>query len=205
MSITFPGFGSKARAMLDAVNRSQAIVQFDLEGKILEANANFCAAFGYELCEIVGRRHRIFVDPDEAASAAYREFWARLARGEFDRRQCRRLGKGGREMWIEASYNPVFRGGRPLRIVAFATDITEAKRRADEDAAKLAAVSRSQAVVEFTPDGEILTANANFCDTLGYSPDEIVGSHHRMFCEPAYAASGEYGRFWLRLGKGEAI
>lgn len=205
MSITFPGFGSDARAMLDAVHRSQAIVQFDLEGKILEANANFCAAFGYELCEIVGRHHRIFVDPNEAASAAYREFWARLARGELDRRQHRWFGKGGRGMWIEASYNPVFRGGRPLRIVALATDITEAKRRADEDAAKLAAVSRSQAVVEFTPDGEILTANEIFCDALGYSPDEIVGRHHRMFCEPAYAASDEYGRFWLRLGKGEAI
>src|SRR5262245_20985483 len=113
MTSFLPRLGSDATAILTALHRSQAVIQFDLEGNILDTNANFCSAMGYELSEIVGKHHRIFVDPAEAASAAYREFWARLRRGEFDRQQYRRFGKGGKEVWIEASYNPLWRGGRP--------------------------------------------------------------------------------------------
>src|SRR5690606_20234604 len=157
---------SDSSAILSAMDRSQAIIQFDLTGKILTANANFCTALGYELTEITGRHHSMFVDPAEAASPAYREFWANLARGEFDSRQYKRIGKNGREIWIEASYNPVFRRGKPYKVVKFATDITAAKRQAVEDAGKLAAISKSQAVIEFAPNGDILTANENFCATV---------------------------------------
>ena len=199
------GWGGNAKAVLDAMSKSQAIIEFDLTGKILTANANFCQAIGYQLNEIVGQHHRMFVDPSEASSAEYGEFWARLGRGEFDRKQYKRIAKGGREIWIEASYNPVFRGGKPYKVVKFATDITAQKLKSAEDAGKLAALSRAQAIIEFTPNGDILTANENFLATLGYSLGEIQGKHHAMFCEREYTVSDDYRRFWLRLAGGEFV
>ncbi|QPB22274.1 PAS domain-containing methyl-accepting chemotaxis protein [Rhizobium sp. 007] len=199
------GFGSDAKAILAAMNRSQAIIEFDLTGKILKANANFCAALGYELSEIVGQHHRMFVEPAEASSNDYREFWARLNRGEFDQRQYKRIGKGGKEIWIEASYNPVIRGSKPYKVVKFATDITAQKLKAAEDAGKLNALSRAQAVIEFTPKGEILSANENFLTALGYQLPEIQGRHHSMFCDSAYTSSDDYRRFWQRLEGGEFV
>jgi methyl-accepting chemotaxis protein len=202
----FPSpFGSDAKAILSAMQRSQAIIEFDLQGKILTANENFCKTLGYDLPEIVGQHHRMFVDPADAASADYREFWARLARGDFDSRQYKRIGKGGREIWIEASYNPVFRGSKPYKIVKFATDITAAKLRSAEDAGKIDAISRAQAVIEFTPNGDILTANGNFLSTVGYQLADIQGKHHSMFCETAYSRSDEYRDFWAKLRNGQFI
>jgi methyl-accepting chemotaxis protein len=190
-------------AILAAMDKSQAIIEFTLEGKILRANDNFCAALGYELKEIIGQHHRMFVDPAEATSADYAEFWRNLAAGKFDRRQYRRIAKGGREIWIEASYNPVFKGGKPYKVVKFATDITASKLRAAEDAGKLDALSRAQAIIEFTPSGEILTANKNFLSTVGYELSEITGKHHSMFCEPDYVRGSEYQDFWAKLRNGE--
>ena len=203
MSRLFPRFGGDTAAVLAAMHKSQAIIEFDLSGNILNANPNFCAALGYELAEIKGKHHRIFVDPAEAGSVEYREFWARLGRGEFDRQQYKRVTKSGREIWIEASYNPVFRGGKPYKVVKFATDITAVRQKGMEDAGKLNAVSRSQAVIEFTPAGEIITANENFCGALGYQLQEIQGRHHRMFCDTAYVQTEEYRQFWEGLGRGQ--
>ncbi|MDM9620698.1 PAS domain-containing methyl-accepting chemotaxis protein [Rhizobium sp. S96] len=195
--------GANARAILDAIHKSQAVIEFDLTGRILTANENFCAAMGYRLAEIVGQHHRMFVDAAEADSQEYREFWARLAKGHFDRRQYKRVRKGGREVWIEASYNPVFNAsGAPFKVVKFATDITAAKLKSAEDAGKLDALSRAQATIEFTPDGHILTANENFLQTLGYRLEEIRGRHHSMFCDPAYAAGTAYKDFWKNLSEG---
>ncbi|MBK5570423.1 PAS domain-containing methyl-accepting chemotaxis protein [Ensifer sp. SSB1] len=188
--------------MLDAINRSQAIIEFDLTGNILTANENFCRAMGYELREIVGRHHRIFVQREEAASAAYRDFWTRLARGEYDRQQYKRIGKGGREIWIEASYNPVFKGKTPYKVVKFATDITATKAKSTDDQGKIDALSRAQAIIEFTPAGEIIAANENFLKTMGYELHEIVGRHHSMFCEPDYAHTPDYAAFWRDLSAG---
>ncbi|WP_143523619.1 methyl-accepting chemotaxis protein [Pararhizobium arenae] len=200
-----PGFGGDSRAILAAMNKSQAIIEFDLQGNILHANANFCAALGYALAEIKGKHHRIFVDPAEAASSEYREFWGKLARGEFQSMQYRRITKSGRDIWIEASYNPIFRGGKPYKVVKFATDITAVKLKAMEDAGKLSAASRSQAIIEFTPTGEILAANENFCAAVGYQLSEIKGQHHRIFCDPSYVATEEYRTFWDKLGRGEFL
>jgi methyl-accepting chemotaxis protein len=199
------GAGTDAKAVLESMSKSQAIIEFKLDGTILSANQNFCQAMGYQLSEIVGQHHRLFVDPTEAASADYRDFWSRLNRGEFDRRQYKRIGKGGKEVWIEASYNPVSRGGKPYKVVKFATDITEQKLKAAEDAGKLDALSRAQAVIEFTPKGEILTANKNFLEALGYQLAEIQGKHHQMFCEPSYTASDDYRQFWAKLAAGEFV
>ncbi|WEZ83107.1 PAS domain-containing methyl-accepting chemotaxis protein [Rhizobium sp. 32-5/1] len=208
-------FGFDTKAILDAMSRSQAIIEFDLTGKILSANENFCKALGYQASEIIGRHHSMFVLPEEVSTPAYKAFWEKLARGEFDQCQYKRIAKGGREIWIEASYNPVFRRGKPYKVVKFATDITAAKLKSAEDNGKLAALSRAQAVIEFTPEGQILTANENFLSALGYSLPEIQGKHHSMFCEAGFAQSPAYKAFWedlragtfatdqfLRIGKG---
>ena len=205
MGMGFLGFASDAQCILDAMSKSQAIIEFDLTGKILTANENFCKALGYELREIVGQHHRLFVDPTEAASPAYGQFWANLAAGKFDQRQYKRIGKGGREVWIEASYNPVFKGSKPYKVVKFATDITSQKLKAAEDSGKLDALSRSQAVIEFSPSGEILFANENFLKVLGYQMAEIRGQHHSMFCESHHVNSPDYRQFWARLSAGEFV
>ncbi|WP_137155861.1 PAS domain-containing methyl-accepting chemotaxis protein [Rhizobium sp. FKL33] len=198
------GFGNAAaKAVMDAMSKSQAIIEFKLDGTILTANENFCRAMGYELSEIAGQHHRMFVDPAEANSQAYRDFWASLAAGKFDQRQYKRITKAGKEIWIEASYNPVFRNGKPFKVVKFATDITDRKLQATEDRGKLDAISRAQAVIEFTPGGEILTANENFLKTLGYQLSEIQGKHHSMFCESSYINSQDYREFWNKLAAGE--
>jgi methyl-accepting chemotaxis protein len=199
------GLSSDSKYILDAISKSQAIIEFDLAGNVLTANENFCKALGYSLNEIAGKHHSMFCDPAYAATSAYRDFWARLGRGEYDAGAYKRFARGGREIWIQASYNPVFKRGKPFKVVKFASDITEAKKRAVEDSGKLDAISRSQAVIEFTPAGDILTANENFCNGLGYTLSEIVGKHHSMFCDPTYARSDEYRQFWPRLAKGEFI
>ncbi len=196
---------SDASRILSAVSKSQAIIEFDLQGKVLTANENFCRALGYELKEIVGNHHRMFCDPAYVTTPAYHDFWARLGRGEYDAGTYKRLAKGNREIWIQASYNPVFRSGKPVKVVKFAADATEAKKKAIDDAGKMEALSRSQAVIEFLPTGEILTANENFCSAMGYALGEIVGKHHSIFCDPAYARTEEYKRFWQSLAQGEFI
>ena len=188
--------------IIEALSRSQAVIQFDLTGTILTANENFCRALGYDLKEIVGKHHRIFCDPAYVASDEYRQFWARFGRGEYDASSYKRLRKDGGEIWIQASYNPVLRGGKPYKVIKCATDITAAKMQATEDAAKLDAISRSQAVIEFTPTGEILHANENFCAALGYDLKEIVGKHHRMCCDQSYTRTPAYAEFWRSLAEG---
>ncbi|KRB62136.1 chemotaxis protein [Rhizobium sp. Root708] len=196
-------FGGNASEILEALDRSQAIISFKPDGTILDANENFCSAVGYQRDEIVGRHHRIFVHPAEAESSEYSAFWKRLSEGQFDQRQYKRIGKDGREIWIEASYNPVMRRGKVIKVVKIATDITASKLRDIDSSGKLAALSRAQAIIEFTPDGKIMAANQNFLDSLGYSLEEIVGQHHRMFCEARYVSSPEYAQFWSRLAAGE--
>ncbi|UXS04907.1 methyl-accepting chemotaxis protein [Agrobacterium tumefaciens] len=199
----FSKFGLDASSVLEALSRSQAIIEFDLSGNILTANENFCKAVGYRREDIIGRHHSLFVLPEEASSPAYKAFWAKLSRGEYDQGQYCRRTKGGEEIWIEASYNPVFRFGKPYKVVKIATDITAIKHRAAEDGGKLAALSRAQAMIEFTPDGTILGANENFLAALGYTADEIVGKHHAMFCEQDYTRSPDYRVFWEELRGGK--
>ncbi len=198
-------YRSNAAHIVDAISRSQAMIEFDLTGIILDANENLCQAVGYTLSELKGQHHRIFCDPVYAASEEYRRFWSNLGAGKFDAGEYRRITKSGKDIWIEATYNPVTRGGKPYKVVKIATDITAKKLVAAEDAAKLAAISRSQAVIEFTPDGIILDANENFCQGLGYELAEIRGKHHRMFCNRDYAASKDYTVFWEKLSRGEFI
>ncbi|MFE1600491.1 methyl-accepting chemotaxis protein [Methylobacterium sp. ID0610] len=197
-------FGRDTAALLDALDRSQAIIAFSTDGTILAANDLFLRTVGYTLAEIKGRHHRLFVDPAEHDGAAYRDFWASLARGEHRTAEYRRLGKGGREIWLQASYSPVLgRGGRPVKIVKFAADITERKRVDADYRSKIEAVERSRAAIEFDLTGHILTANPLFLGAVGYGLDEIRGRHHRLFVDPAERETPAYREFWTRLARGE--
>lgn len=315
------------QGMIDAINRVQAVIEFELDGTILTANENFLGAVGYSLDEIKGQHHRMFCEPEYAASNEYKQFWAAFKNGEFSAGEFKRVTKNGDEIWINASYNPVFDSdGKPFKVVKFATDITEqvalrheavtlslvanetdnsvlitnakgeieyanpgfskltgfsfkeAKGKKPDDflygrltdrqvanhiddqlraqkafseeiviydksgephwvalsvnpvfdndgtvskfvqvqtnitetkleqqsfQCKLDAISRTTAVIEFTPDGTILDANENFCDASGYSLDEIKGKHHRIFCDPEYTKSADYRGFWEKLRSGE--
>ena len=204
VQITDTSKHDQMQSQLEALNKSQAMIMFTPDGKILEANANFLGAVGYTLEEIKGQHHSIFCEPAYRQSAEYRAFWDKLGRGEFDAGQYKRIGKGGREIWIEASYNPILDGnGKAVKVVKYATDITAQKLKNADYEGQLIAINKAQAVIEFTPDGRILNANENFLGALGYSLDELKGQHHSMFCEPAYRASAEYRAFWDKLGRGE--
>jgi methyl-accepting chemotaxis protein len=146
----------------------------------------------------------MFVEPQYKDSAEYREFWARLSRGEFQAGQFKRIGNGGKEVWIEASYNPVLdRRGKPFKVIKFASEVSKQKAEYADLLGKVNAIGRSQAVIEFSLDGTIIDANANFLHTLGYTLDEVRGRHHSMFVESAYRDSAEYRAFWQKLGRGE--
>lgn len=195
---------AELKAKLKALDRVQAMIEFDLSGNILAANTNFLSAVGYTLPEIVGRHHSMFVEPGHQDSAEYRDFWNRLRGGAFEAGQFKRFGKGGNEIWIEASYNPLIgRDGKPTKVVKFATDITRQKAEDAERVGQVAAIRKAQAVIEFTLDGVILDANENFLATVGYRLDEIKGKHHSMFVEPAYRSNPEYAAFWAALKRGE--
>ncbi|MBL8361354.1 MAG: PAS domain S-box protein [Rubrivivax sp.] len=196
----------ESASKIAAIDRAQAVIEFDLAGRVLCANANFLSLTGYGADEVVGRHHRLFVTPDEAASAEYLAFWERLSRGEFVGGEFKRVGKDGREVWIQATYNPVMDPlGRPVKVVKFATDVTQAKLRSADHESKIAAIDRSQAVIEFDLDGHVLDANRNFLKAMGYTLREIRNQHHSLFCTPEYSQGEEYRDFWLRLSEGEFI
>lgn len=194
---------AEMEGQIQAIRTSQAVIEFELDGTIITANENFLGAVGYSLDEIVGQHHRIFVDPEEAATRAYENFWAQLRRGEFSQGEYCRWRKDGKAIWIQASYNPILdTQGNPIKVVKFASDITAQKEKSNDYEGQLNAISKSQAVIEFTPTGQILTANDNFLGAMGYTLDEIQGQHHRMFVDGETAQSGEYRAFWESLAQG---
>jgi methyl-accepting chemotaxis protein len=187
-----------------AINKVQAVIEFSLDGTILNANDNFLNAMGYRLDEVQGQHHSIFVEPGFEHSNEYQEFWAKLNRGEFESQEYKRIGKNGKEIWIQASYNPVLDGeGKPLKVIKFATDVTAQKLANANFAGQINAISKSQAVIEFNMDGTIITANDNFLGAIGYELAEVQGQHHSMFVEPGVEHSREYKEFWAKLNRGE--
>lgn len=187
-----------------ALHRSQAVIEFNMDGAIRTANENFLSVMGYSLSEIQGQHHRIFVDSEYADSAEYKEFWEKLNQGTFESAEYKRLGKGGKEIWIQATYNPILNDdGKPYKVIKFATDITQKKLLSADYEGQIAAVNKSQAVIEFNMDGTIRNANDNFLAVMGYQLGEIQGKHHSMFAEPEFAKSEEYRDFWAALGRGE--
>jgi len=192
-----------AQGKIAAIDRAQAVIEFNLDGTIITANDNFLATVGYGLSEIQGRHHSMFVEPQERDGSAYRDFWARLARGEYQAAEYKRVGKGGKEIWILATYNPILdEAGKPFKVVKFATDVTQQKLKAADSDGQMEAIRKSQAVIEFRMDGNIITANRNFLNTLGYTLDEIRDRHHSMFVDPMERSSAAYGEFWAGLNRG---
>jgi len=189
--------------MIAAIGRTQAVIEFNLDGTIITANENFLKAVGYSLPEIQGKHHSMFVEPATRDSAAYRDFWASLNRGQYQSAEYKRIGKGGREVWILASYNPILdEDGKAFKVVKFATDVSAQKLKHADMAGQIEAIGKSQAVIEFNMDGTILTANQNFLGAVGYSLGEIQGKHHRMFVDPADRDGAEYRDFWANLNRG---
>ena len=198
------GAGNDDGHIIDAIKRSQGTIEFTMDGKIITANKNFLSLLGYELEEVKGKHHSMFVDPEYAKSPEYREFWERLATGEFFTAEFHRFGKGGKDVWIQATYCPVLnKHGKPYKVFKVASDVTDQKRQTSDYAGQIEAIGKSQAVIEFDMEGKILTANQNFLDAMGYTLAEVQGKHHQMFVDPAYAKSPEYKKFWetLRSGK----
>ena len=195
---------TEANAKLAAVSRSMAMIEFTPDGIVIEANENFCKAMGYSAEEVRGKHHRIFCEEAFYRSEEYAKLWRDLARGEPISGTFQRLNKSGKEIWLEASYMPVLGPDRQVRsVIKVATDITARVNQDHENQSRLAALGRSMAVIEFTPEGRVITANDNFLKTTQYSLNEIVGQHHSMFCHRAEAESQGYKNFWASLNRGE--
>ena len=172
---------AELEAVLQAVDKTQARIEFDLDGIILDANRQFLDLMGYRLDEIKGKHHRLFVSGDDANSPDYKAFWVNLQRGEFQSGEFRRRTKDGREVWIQAAYNPVYNAeGCVTHCVKFAVDITAQKRERQALLSQFDALNRSQAVIQFDPEGNSLEANQNFLDAMGYTLEEIQGQHHQQ-------------------------
>jgi methyl-accepting chemotaxis protein len=192
------------RGQIAAIGRAQAVVEFDMDGRIREINDNFARVMGYSRAEVVGKHHSMFVEPAVASSGDYRNFWAKLNRGENELGTYKRVARGGREVWLQASYNPISdAGGKPFKVVKYASDVTEATERNVDFAGQLAAIDRSQGVIEFDMDGTIRKANENFLRIMGYSQGEVVGRHHSMFVETVQSSAADYRGMWAKLSRGE--
>ncbi|MBA4361713.1 MAG: pili assembly chaperone [Pseudomonas sp.] len=195
---------SEANAKLAAVSRSMAMIEFTPDGIVLDANDNFCSVMGYSADEVRGKHHRIFCEEAFYRSEAYAKLWRDLARGEPVGGSFLRLNKRGKEVWLEASYMPVFGPDRQVKsVIKVATDISARVYKEHEEESMLAAIGRSMAVIEFTPEGNVITANDNFLKTMHYSLNEVVGKHHSLFCHRAESESSAYKAFWASLNRGE--
>jgi methyl-accepting chemotaxis protein len=193
----------ESQGQIDALNRVLGVIEFSLDGTILALNQNFARVTGYDAAEVVGKHHRIFMPHSEASSSDYIRFWQDLARGEFKSGIYKRIAKNGQEVWLQATYNPILDSdGKPLKIIKFATDITQQKARDLDLASQLSAIRQIMAVIEFDLQGNILDANDNFLNTVGYQKSAVVGKHHKMFVPSDVQQSAEYAQFWQKLAQG---
>ena len=193
-----------ASARFAALERNQATVEYDADGRILTANPNFLQIMGYDLSEIRGQPYSTLLSPKELGSDAHRELWTRVRAGEGQVAMLTCRTSQGREVILNSSFDPLTEpDGRITRVFQVAQDITETEHAARDLRARMEALDRTLAVIEFDLDGTIESANQNFLDATGYSMAEILGKNHRMFVELDLANSEEYHRFWelLRLGE----
>lgn len=191
---------------LNAISASNAMIEFNLDGTIINANENFLQTMGYKLDEIQNKHHRIFCQEDLVKSNEYALFWEKLNQGEFLSETFKRVTKSGKEVYLQATYNPIKdHKGKTYKIIKFATDVTAEKMRTVNYEGQLKAINESNAVIEFNMDGTIISANENFLKTTKYTLKEVKGFHHRMFCEPDYTNSLDYKLFWEKLNRGEFI
>jgi len=190
---------------ISAIGKSQGVVEISLDGMILKANEVYLNMLGYTEQALLGQHVSMVLDPVYAKSSAYTTLWSKLVQGGSDSGQYKRIAKDGKEVWIQASYNPIYDlNGKPFKIVNYTIDITSQKLEAANNAGQISAIDKIQGVIEFDLTGKITAVNDNFANVTGYSEKEIVGNHHSMFVEPAYRNSHEYKAFWEALSRGEA-
>lgn len=195
---------TEQNGLLEAINRSMAVIEFDLEGVVLKANDNFLKTMGYRAEQVIGQPHRLFCTPEFGRSAQYTELWSRLKNGRFQSGTFERINSQGQPVWLEANYNPIKdASGRVVKVVKFAMNVTTKVQQESEANAKLQAIDRAMAVIEFDLNGGILTANQNFLTRMGYTLAELKGKHHRLFCRAELVNSSAYEDFWRRLNQGE--
>lgn len=190
------------KALIKAIKSHVAVIEFTPDGTILDANPLFLKVAGYKLEEIREQHHRIFCTPEYAHSPDYPVFWEKLRAGEAHSGTFSRINARSEKIWLEATYFPVCdQQGKVFKILKIATDITEQKKQADRQRAIIEALHRSQAVIEFTPDGNILDANDNFLNTVGYRLEQIQGQQHRIFCKDEFYEKNP--SFWKELASGQ--
>lgn len=194
----------ETKAKIKAISRSMAMIEFTPDGIILDANENFCQTMGYSAVELRGKHHRIFCEKEFYDGENYATMWRDLARGEPLSTTFLRLDKTGREVWLEASYMPVLDENKHVSsIIKVASDVTTAVNKEHENQSMIDAISRSMAMVEFTPDGKVINANDNFLKTMHYKLNDIMGQHHSIFCPREESESNAYKAFWASLNRGE--
>jgi methyl-accepting chemotaxis protein len=196
----------ESQGLVSAISRSQGIIEFDLNGNILTANDNFLEWTGYTLAELQGKHHRIFIDPEESHSPAYRAFWQKLGRGEFDTGEYTRIGKNGKKLWIQATYNPIFDlEGLPFKVVKFCTDVTQNKKNTIETDTKMTALSHSSCMMELDNKGLILSMNDRFQQVIGFSRTELIGKSQDILMFDDERQSMAYQELWRQLHAGKSV
>ncbi|EAJ2793443.1 energy taxis response protein CetZ [Campylobacter jejuni] len=186
--------------ILRSIGNTMAVIEFTTDGVILEANQNFLTTMKYSLSEIKGKHHSMFCLPEVVNSSAYSDFWKDLRDGKARSGLFRRIAKGGIDVYLEANYLPISdNNGHVYKIIKFANDITQRHYEMLDLRNTIAAANRSMAIIEFKPDGTIITANENFLRTMDFNIDEIKGKHHSMFC----GHSKDYVQFWEDLREGK--
>lgn len=195
---------NQQNSLLNAMERSMAVIEFDPQGQVLRANDNFLKTLRYRADQVLGQPHRMFCTAAFARSAEYAQLWTNLRSGQFQSGTFERVAGDGQSVWLEASYNPVCDDtGRLIKVVKYAMDVTPRMQSESESNGKLEAIGRAMAVIEFNLDGTVITANTNFLQRMGYSLAQIQGQHHRIFCAPNTAGTQAYSDFWRRLNQGE--
>ncbi|WP_339616766.1 PAS domain-containing methyl-accepting chemotaxis protein [uncultured Gilvimarinus sp.] len=189
------------RADLNAIKASMGYVEFTPNGDIIDANQLFQDVVGYSAREIIGRHHRMFCEPGYVETQEYQQFWQDLREGKTKQGTFSRRSKNGDTVWLEASYFPVFSGSEVVKVIKIASDVTAAKESLLDRNALFTALDKSLAVIEFDPAGNILTANSNFLQTVGYDLSEVVGKHHKIFCTDSFYRNNP--DFWESLARGQ--
>lgn len=206
MLLRFSQLTTHKGAELSAIEHAVPMIVFSPDGTVLRANDLFLNTLGFQRGDVIGRHHRIFCDPNYVASPLYRKHWETLNKGQPITDTIKRIAKNGEAVWLQGTYAPVLnKQGKVVEIVKIASEVTERVTQAQEHRSLLAALNRSMAMIAFTPQGTIVSANDNMLALMGYRLEEACGQSHAVLCPPEFANSDDYRRHWQHLARGEFI
>jgi len=191
----------ESQSVIEAIKNSVATIEFTPQGNILDANDLFLSVAGYSKSEVIGKHHSVMCDENYTSSRSYQMFWESLRSGKPNKGTFERRNKAGDILWLEATYFPIIVDNSVVKIMKIAADVTQKKLESLAKEQILEALNKSQAIIEFTPEGNILEANENFTQTVKYNLNEIVGKHHKIFCEEQFYR--ENPDFWNELQQGQ--